>query len=327
MSKTKKIIDNNEALRSWLRALLNKRWIFECRHPESINDNIQILLKYRLVFTGEVKRGKRGKGAPLPAYFISKKKMRTLSSILKTLEQLDANELSCIDFTHYDLPAIGTIGAKLSLGGLPPKALAIAKNRDPHNIIEHNKIIVQLSSANDAQVVWREKDKTINISEQSILTGITSIVIKDVAHSEWETDSVLALVENEDPVIYPEKYFKNTGFKGGLLFYGGTMSSTLLSWFESHQRASHYVMFPDYDIAGLLTYVKAKKVLGDSLSLYVPADLESLFIDYANPHRYSSQRSENQQGIISSTESHVHMIYDLIKHYKAGLDQEVLALI
>ena len=327
MSKTKKIIDNNEALRSWLRALLNKRWIFECRHPKTVDDSIHILIKYRLVFLGEVRRGKRGKGELLPAYFISKKKMRTLSNILKTLEQLDANELSYIDFTHYDLPALDTIGTKHALSGLPPKALAIAKKRDPHTIIEHNKIIIQLSSANDDQVVWREKDKAINISEQSVLTGITSIVIKDVSHSEWATDSVLALVENEDPVIYPDKYFKNTGFKGGLLFYGGTLSSTLLSWFSSHQRASHYVMFPDYDIAGLLTYVKAKKVLGDSLSLYVPDNLESLFIDYSNPQRYSSQRSENQHGIISSPESHVHMIYDLIKHYKAGLDQEVLALI
>ncbi|WP_281645482.1 hypothetical protein [Parendozoicomonas sp. Alg238-R29] len=139
-------------------------------------------------------------------------------------------------------------------------------------------------------------------------------------------DQPLALIENIEPLHYPEQMLGRENF-GCLLYYKGQLADSLLRWLTFRQRAPEVWLFPDYDYVGLANYLRLKEHLPQA-RLFVPENIETLL----KSRQGSSQRAVDQfpyanlEKLQKSSDKDIQRILKAIKQTGKTLNQETLLI-
>ncbi len=204
------------------------------------------------------------------------------------------------------------------LNELTPKAKAVALHGDAHKGRDATMLLT-LSAADHAE--WSNGDNTLNVTDYVSKFGIASMAIRP--GDQWYTNQPVALVENLDPVLYASKYFGKVDFHGSIIYYSGWLSESFLAWLTEIKRAPSYVLFADYDLVGIKNYLRAKQRIGNSLSMYIPANIKELLLRFGKALESKSDR----QLIESSGDCEAIGLYRTLLETGRRLDQESILLI
>ncbi len=203
-------------------------------------------------------------------------------------------------------------------GRLTAKARAVALQGDAHKGRDE-AMLLMLSSAGHAE--WSNGENTIDIASHVAQFGISSMVVRP--GDQWHTKQPVGLVENLDPVIYATQYFEKVGFQGSLIYYSGWLSEKFLDWLTEIKRAPSYVIFPDYDIVGITNYLRAQNRVGNSLSIYIPDNIDELLQRFGKKLVSKASRAP----IELSGDSEAIQLYHTLLETGRVLDQESLLLL
>lgn len=214
---------------------------------------------------------------------------------------------------------LDTTGYHGDLSKLTPKAKAVALHSDAHKGRDKAMLLI-LSAAGHAR--WTEGDNILNVSDHVSRFGIASMLVRP--GDQWHTGQPVGLVENLDPVVHAQQYFDKVGFQGSLIFYSGWLSKAFLDWLTEIKRAPSYVLFADYDIVGIKNYLLAKKRVGNSLSMYIPNNINELLMRFGNTEKLKSK--SGRKLIESSDDPDAIRLYSTLLETGRGLDQESLLL-
>lgn len=201
---------------------------------------------------------------------------------------------------------------------LTSKAKAVAHHGDAHKGRD-KKLLLMLSSAGHAE--WTDGRNTLAVSSHVTQFGISSLMVS--TGDKWHTKQPIGLVENFDLIVYADQYFEKTNFQGSLIYYSGWLSNKFMNWLTEIKRAPSYVIFPDYDIVGIKNYLRAKEKLGDSLSIYIPENMEELLLRFGK----GLDSKSNRNAIESSNDIDAIRLYNILLRTGRTLHQESLLLI
>jgi hypothetical protein len=103
------------------------------------------------------------------------------------------------------------------------------------------------------------------------------------------------------------------------------ISGKLLKWLVEKKPTSQYIMFPDYDLVGLNNYIRAKDVLGNMLSMYLPSNLQKIITKHGLKKTLATSQ-ENRSKIEHTQYQEVAQVYQMIIDEGKTLHQEGLML-
>ncbi|MDH3349170.1 MAG: hypothetical protein OEM02_13855 [Desulfobulbaceae bacterium] len=213
---------------------------------------------------------------------------------------------------------IESTGYHGDLSELSPKAKAVALHGDAHKGHDDNMLLI-MSTAGPSE--WSEGENTLDLADQVSRYGIGSILVKP--GDQWHTSQPVGLVENLDLLIYARQYFDKLGFQGSLIYYSGWLSRAFLDWLTEMNRAPSYVLFADYDIVGIKNYLLAKNRVGNSLTMYIPDNINELLMRFGKTLDTKSDRK-----LIEASGDPVAIdLYHTLLETKRVLHQESLLLI
>ena len=178
-------------------------------------------------------------------------------------------------------------------------------------------MLLLLSAAGHA--TWSDGENTLNVADYVSKFGIASMAVRP--GGLWYTHQPVALVENIDLILYAGKYFEKVDFQGSVIYYSGWLSASFLDWLTETCRAPSYVLFADYDLVGIKNYLLAKKRLGNSVSMYIPDNIEELL-----KHGKTLDTQSDRQMIESSEDPDAIRLYRLMLETSRVLDQESILL-
>jgi len=219
------------------------------------------------------------------------------------------------------LDMLAATGYSGNINKLTPKAKAVALHGDAHKG-QDNSILLMLSATEEG-AIWTNGTDKLDVFDYSSRFGVASLVVKK--DDAWSTNKPIALIENLDLLIYAKEYFEKIDFVGTVLYYSGMISGKLLEWLNEKERASKYIMFPDYDLVGLNNYIRAKDSLGNILSMYVPSDLQRLIKEYGLKKTLANSQADRSK-IEQTNYKDVADVYKMIIEEGKTLHQEGLML-
>mgnify|MGYP000642798733 CR=1 FL=1 len=145
----------------------------------------------------------------------------------------------------------------------------------------------------------------------------------------WRYNGILGSVENYEAFLHVKSFsdFGRDFFPDGFLYASGVLSNRLLNWMKDQPGLSRMVHFGDYDPVGLREYFRLRKELHIPVEFYCPDNLEELFEHYSNRSLLESEKSKEIFEDIrkqSTEDGEIAKVINLIEHYNAGLEQEIL---
>jgi hypothetical protein len=165
---------------------------------------------------------------------------------------------------------------------------AVARFRDSKALRSDLPIIVSLRSTDDGVLLCN--GKPIETTRATNEHGVFSFTL--TTPSPYSLRGVCALIENL--AVFQSFERLSLGAPLAIWATGGTNSNRFLAWLSiSVERGLRIVDLPDYDPAGLTAFVRHHRKLGDSVTLYTPEDLPTLFRTYSNAsllRKFKSQR-------------------------------------
>lgn len=197
------------------------------------------------------------------------------------------------------------------------KAVAVARTGDAHQG-RADRILLLLSAA-APPAVWSGERGQLDIADCTRRFGVASLVVRPA--DDWVTEQPLLLVENLELLYHPDRLHHI----GTILYYPGWLSGMMLRWLRDRQRAPEYVVCADFDPVGLTNYARARKMLGHSVKLFVPEDLERLIASFGKPERLVMNKRLLGNLEVDNDPS-LQRVLNLVLRYGKGLDQEVLLL-
>lgn len=103
--------------------------------------------------------------------------------------------------------------------------------------------------------------------------------------------------------------------------YPQSQGKDLIRWLQAIPNP--YLHFGDFDFAGIGIYLhEYKRYLGSRASWFVPADVESMLINWGSRKLYDVQKINFDQGQVEETA--IQQMIALMHQYKRGLEQEAL---
>lgn len=199
------------------------------------------------------------------------------------------------------------------------RVLAVAQFRDTKALRSNLPEIVCVRSVNDGNL-FRD-GLPVETTRSTEEHGVFALALKD--HTPFTLRGACLLIEN--PAVFHS--FEILGLEVALAIYGrGRCSNRFLKWLESNARNGLKVLhLPDYDPLGLTEFLRLHKRLGESITLYTPNALPSLF------RRHSKgallHKEKNQRMLIELRKSNhpsVRDVVSMIDSSNAGLEQEAM---
>ena len=203
--------------------------------------------------------------------------------------------------------------------GMPSKVNAVVTHKNAH-YGKTEGIILTMSAIEMGGVAY--KDHYMDVARQVEKFGIAA-VFADPSREPCTVEGDIGLVENLDVILKPELYLSKSGFKGVLLYYAGNISDDLLQWVDVSVMGD-VVVFPDYDITGLKNYLRITEALHQSVSMYVPDNLEELLDRFGDVEMMANMDSRKE--IIRTNNKQASQVYEILLKKGKGLHQEALAL-
>lgn len=165
---------------------------------------------------------------------------------------------------------------------LPLRAQNIAYARDTKAGNHQHEYYYPLLKAVGDEVCWQEDSLGDELPLSRLTQHFGAASLRIETDDTWHSEQPLWLVENQ--ALFNRTDWLSTDTQATLLYYGGQLDGRLLAWLGQRPRASHVVLFPDYDGVGLSNFARLYAQLGDACQFWLMPDWQ---IKLA---RYGSQR-------------------------------------
>ena len=161
-------------------------------------------------------------------------------------------------------------------------------------------------------------DGTPMTNENTNSIGIFSTEVLESYLPRIEIKGNLVMIENKESFLFGDSYFPDAS---AILYYSGRTSKRWYEWL--HSNTETIIFAPDYDPVGIEEYLIHKNYLSNRIILYKPENLEELF-KHGKNSLYSDQYHVLTRISKQSYSEEIESILDLIRHYKKGVEQEVI---
>lgn len=208
---------------------------------------------------------------------------------------------------------------------LPPDAssrvVGVGRFRDTKALRNDSSEIIALR-------VWRDdallkNGEPVGATNTTAKHGMFSFPL--VHDCPYELRGKWSLVEN--PAVFA--VFEKLQLNVGAVIYGhGRISNRTIDWMARTTDGEFGLLhLPDYDPVGLSEFQRLRSRLGNRVALYMPADLENLFVRFSKRKLLANRSSQATLARLRKSDSpEVRRVVDLIDRHNAGLEQEALLL-
>lgn len=236
----------------------------------------------------------------------------------RRVEVRDANTLAQFVLRHY--PA-GLFGDATAVEGLDRRTQALARYRDSKALggLDFEIVEYRLSGASSLVIGG------IPISRPEPNGGLGAFVLYDRrgVDREIQFSGVVATVEN--PTVFVRYDWAAAGIDLAIATYG-RMSRRFVGWLVGESmRAARVIHFGDYDPVGLSEFCRLEAALEGRSSLFVPDQIEQLFVKYSDRELLS-----RSAGLLPALQQHRHSevqrILRLMADYGGALEHEALLI-
>lgn len=290
---------NNAALISALKSLLLENILVS----SFFNQTQQKFLNDLAKNTGIIKIRQQGRGFSYQVINIS-----ALQNYLKKLQPLDESELKA------DLP-------------MRSRNIGLYKNSKQINS-EHTFFYLLLKAVGN-EIHWQNNKNQVNISEQTKLQGVSSLMIE--IEDNWQSLHPLFLVENQALFDYLDWLPAN--FNGSVVYYGGHIKQRLLNWLSCKKRASELILFADYDGVGLNNFLRLSQAIKNKQSchFYLMPNWKNKLSIFGNPTIWRDNQTLFQNSVqglqeIEALTDELKNLIHLMQALGKGLEQESIWL-
>jgi len=236
----------------------------------------------------------------------------------RRVEVRDANTLAQFVLRHY--PA-GLFGDSTAVEGLDRRTQSLARYRDTKALggLDFEIVEYRLSGVSPLVIGCTP------ISRSEPNGGLGAFVLYDTRGSDREIQfsGVMATVEN--PTVFVRYDWAAAGIDLAIATYG-RMSRRFVDWLASESmRAARVVHFGDYDPVGLSEFCRLEAALEGRCSLFVPDQIEQLFVKYSD-RELLSRSAGLLPALRQSNQSDVQRILRLMAEYGGALEHEALLI-
>lgn len=177
---------------------------------------------------------------------------------------------------------------------VPKRATNIAQSRSSKGRAHGHELHYLLVKSISDDVIWRDRpedaDHVFDLTNATRTAGAGALAIRD--DDDWFSDEPLWLVENQ--ALFDRLDWLPSGARGTVAYYAGQLPGRLLKWLAYRPRASHVIIFPDYDGVGLLNYVKLLEVCCSPCTFWLMPDWQSLLKTYGSNVVWQNTHSDFQ---------------------------------
>lgn len=236
----------------------------------------------------------------------------------RRVEVRDANTLSRFVARHY--PA-GLFGDAAPVEGIDRRTQALARYRDSKALGGLDFEIVEYRLSGVSPLVIG--GAPVGCSDANGSLGAFVLYETRGADREIQFSGVVATVEN--PTVFIRYDWTVTGVDLAIATYG-RMSRRLVDWLASESmRDTRVIHFGDYDPVGLSEFCRLDAVLGDRCSLFVPEQIEQLFLNYSD-RELLSRSAGLLSALHQSRHTSVWRVLRLMAEYGGALEHEALLI-
>lgn len=196
----------------------------------------------------------------------------------------------------------------------PPKSIAVAYARDAKKAGRADAEVLCLRAFGNAVLI--KDGYRLPLAEWCRIAGVAAIQIDD--RLSLEISGKIAVVENMEVFLH----FEKLKVCADIVFYSeGRLSRRVIDWLSS-QTECRIMHIGDYDPVGLDEYLRLKSACPGRVELYLPDNLEQLFI--FGKKRLLSDSTAVFTRLRKSKDSTVQYVVDLMNRHGVGLEQEIL---
>jgi hypothetical protein len=201
------------------------------------------------------------------------------------------------------------------------RVLAVAQFRDTKAIPSNLQEIICIRSKRDGTLLRDEF--AVETTRLTIENGVFAFSLTD--ETPFRLCGACLLIEN--PAMFHA--FENLGLEIPLAIYtGGRCSNRFLNWIASNaQRGLKILHLPDYDPLGLTEFLRLYERLGQTVSLYTPNTLQSLFRTYSKGALLEDDKNQRMlMELRKSKHPSIKKVVAMMDESNAGLEQEAMLI-
>lgn len=206
---------------------------------------------------------------------------------------------------------------------LPLRAQHIAHARDSKARNHQHAYYYPLLKAIGDKVFWQQDEpgRELPLSQLTDDFGAASLRIE--AGNTWQSWQPLWLVENQ--ALFDCTDWLPAGTQATLLYYGGQLDGRLLAWLAQRPRASHVVLFPDYDGVGLSNFARLYAQLGDACECWLMPDWQTRLARYGSQRLWQDTFREFTSAV-PHLPDHLRALTEQMRQSGLALEQEAIWL-
>lgn len=201
---------------------------------------------------------------------------------------------------------------------LTPRSRAVAEHRDSKKARETGPLVILLRGFGNCEL--HAGEEALPVAHLTELAGVAAVRLDD---RQWSYSGVLTIVENLEVFWNIEKL--ETGSQLAL-YAQGRLSSRILNWLSSPtMEQARIIHCGDYDPVGLDEFLRLKTACPERSELYLPSNLEELFLRYGKRELLPSNAAVLAR-LRKTEDNDVRQVVKLMDRYGVGLEQEILLL-
>ncbi len=206
---------------------------------------------------------------------------------------------------------------------LPLRAQHLAHARDSKaRRHQHGMYYPLLKAVGDA-VSWHEAERGVELALSAATSDFGAASLSIRSDDAWYFEQVLWLVENQ--ALFDRTDWLPEGTQATLLYYGGQLDGRLLSWLGHRPRASHVILFADYDGVGLSNFTRLREALGDACDFWLMPQWESKLKRYGSVQLWRDTLRHFTTAV-AQLPAPVRELTEQMQHLGMALEQEAVWL-
>ena len=206
---------------------------------------------------------------------------------------------------------------------LPLRAQHVAHAKSSKARNHQHAYYYPLLKAVGDSVSWQEGERGAELSLGALTREFGAATLCIHADDGWRTEQALWLIENQ--ALFDRTDWMPKGTFATLLYYGGQLDGRLLSWLGRRPRASHVIIFPDYDGVGLANFARLYELLGDGCECWLMPQWESKLPRYGSNQLWRSTL-HHFAGTVDHLPAYLRDLTEQMQRSGLALEQEAVWL-
>lgn len=212
---------------------------------------------------------------------------------------------------------------------LPRRAANIAFSRDTKSGKSGHDCFYLLAKAISDNVSWHDAERQRNLDLSMVTQTASAGVLALNQHSDWESESTLWLVENQE--LFDDIRWLPADATGTLAYYQGQLPTILLNWLAGAPRCPRIIFFPDYDGVGLKNYARLKQASATKTTFFMIPGWESMLVKFGNREIWLKTQDDfveaTQKLAKVGMEDSIAKLCQAMKNEGRALEHEAIALL